>query len=93
MYRNGKEVGNKILGNAPVTGKAIYFGNRLPWEGRSEWFNGILDEIGVWTRPLSEDEVEEVMEKGIGQILAVSPRDKVTTTWAAIKTRSEGRNQ
>ena len=54
VYRDGKEVGNKILGEVPVTGKPMHFGNRLPWEGRSEWFNGTLDEIGFWNRPLSE---------------------------------------
>ena len=88
VYRDGKEVGNKILGEVPVTGKPMHFGNRLPWEGRSEWFNGALDEIGFWNRPLSEDEVQEVMESGIGAFLAVSARDKVTTTWGAIKGRS-----
>ena len=92
VYRDGKEVGNKILGEVPVTGKPMHFGNRLPWEGRSEWFNGTLDEIGFWNRPLSEDEVQEVMESGIGSLLAVSARDKVTTTWGAIKGRSSNPN-
>ena len=87
VYRDGKEVGNKILGEVPVTGKPMHFGNRLPWEGRSEWFNGTLDEIGFWNRPLSEGEVNDVMENGIGGLLAVSARGKVTTTWGAIKGR------
>ena len=87
VYRDGKEVGNKVLGAVPVTGKPMHFGNRLPWEGRSEWFNGTLDEIGFWNRPLSEAEINEVMENGLRTLLAVSARGKITTTWGAIKGR------
>jgi len=75
------------LGAVPETGRDMHFGNRLPWEGRQEWFNGILDDIGFWNRPLSEDEVNELIEKGLPNFLAVSPRGKLATTWATLKTR------
>ncbi|MCG9132450.1 LamG domain-containing protein [Candidatus Poribacteria bacterium] len=43
--------------------------------------NGSIDEVGVWRRALSQAEIAEAM-KGF---LAVSPKDKVATTWGHIK--------
>ena len=47
--------------------------------------NGSIDEAAVWQRGLSEDEIKQAMS---GHFLAVSPADKVATTWANIKTMS-----
>ena len=47
--------------------------------------NGSIDEAAVWQRALSDDEIKQAMS---GNFLAVSPTDKVATTWANIKTRS-----
>jgi hypothetical protein len=87
VYRDGKEVGMNRLGAVPETGRDMHFGNRLPWEGRQEWFNGILDDIGFWNRPLSEEEVNELIKVGLPNVLAVSPQGKLATTWATLKTR------
>ncbi|MCG8626373.1 MAG: LamG domain-containing protein, partial [Proteobacteria bacterium] len=46
--------------------------------------NGAIDEFGIWRRALTETEIAEAM-KGF---LSVSPKDKVATTWAALKHRS-----
>ena len=43
--------------------------------------NGSIDEVGVWRRALSQTEIEEAMKS----FLAVSPKDKVATTWGSIK--------
>ena len=43
--------------------------------------NGSIDEVGVWQRTLSQAEIEEAMEG----FLAVSPKDKIATTWGDIK--------
>ena len=43
--------------------------------------NGSIDEVGVWQRALTQSEIEAVM-KGA---LAVSPKDKIATTWGSIK--------
>ncbi len=43
---------------------------------------GSIDEVSIWSRALSEDEVRAAMR---GPLLAVSPKDKVTTTWGNIK--------
>lgn len=46
--------------------------------------NGSIDETAVWQRALSDDEIKQAMG---GDFLAVSPSDKVATTWANIKRR------
>lgn len=43
--------------------------------------NGSIDEVGVWRRALTEVEIKEAMK----DIFAVSPKDKVATTWGDIK--------
>ena len=47
--------------------------------------NGSIDEAAVWRRALSEAEIQEIANEGF---LAVSPLDKVATTWGSIKRKS-----
>ena len=44
--------------------------------------NGSIDEAAVWRRALSEDEIQAIANEGF---LAVSPLDKVATTWGSLK--------
>ena len=44
--------------------------------------NGSIDEAAVWRRALSDNEIQQAMK---GDFLAVSPSDKMPTTWADIK--------
>ena len=46
--------------------------------------DGSIDEVGVWRRALTEAEIKEAMK----DIFAVSPKDKVATTWGDIKRRT-----
>ena len=46
--------------------------------------NGSIDEVAIWSRALSETEIRSVMR---GTLFAVSPKDKVATTWGNIKRR------
>ncbi len=46
------------------------------------WFNGLLDEYYIFGRALSADEIMSAMN---GELLAVEPADKLTTTWGSIK--------
>ena len=47
--------------------------------------NGSIDEAAVWRRALSEDEIKAIANEGF---LAVSPLDKVATTWGNIKRKA-----
>lgn len=43
-----------------------------------------FDEVMIWDKALSPDEIQEVMEGGM---MAVSSKDKISTTWSHIKTQ------
>ena len=45
-------------------------------------FNGLIDEVAIFNRVLSEAEIQKAME---GEVQAVDAVGKLTTTWGAIK--------
>ena len=47
--------------------------------------DGSIDEVAIWSRTLSEDEVRAAMR---GPLLSVSPKGKVATTWGNIKRKT-----
>ncbi len=47
--------------------------------------NGMIDDAAIWSRALSEDEINESMGGGL---LAVTPKNKAATTWGNIKQRT-----
>lgn len=53
------------------------------WSG--EAWPGIVDEVRLWNRALSDEEMEMSMDMGADQFLAVNPKDKLATSWAQIK--------
>lgn len=46
--------------------------------------DGFIDEVGIWSRALSEKEIGNAMR---GPLFSVSPKDKVATTWGDIKSQ------
>ena len=50
-------------------------------------FEGIVDEVRIWSRVLGQDEIKENMDLSWGELLAVSPAGRLTTTWGRIKAR------
>ncbi len=46
---------------------------------------GAIDEVAIWSRVLSEDEVRTAMQ---GPLLSVSPKGKLATTWGNIKRKA-----
>ena len=71
--------------------KAVLDDNKSPlWigelnAGRNFAWNGILDDVAMWNRALSEKEIQSVMNKGLQLLLAVDPIDKLVVTWAELK--------
>ena len=51
------------------------------------WMTGTIDEVVVYSRALSEKELNELMEDGMSVALDVQPGGKLVTTWSRIKTR------
>ena len=51
-------------------------------------FLGIIDDVGIFNKALSADDIVDIMDNGLGSatgVAAVEPTLKVTTTWASIK--------
>ncbi len=46
--------------------------------------DGFIDEVGIWSRALSEKEIGNAMR---GPLFSVSPKDKVATMWGDIKSQ------
>jgi hypothetical protein len=60
------------------------------WIGASEFytprfFNGLMDEAVLFNVALSQDDIKDLMNIGLGVVLAVSPAGRLTTTWASVK--------
>ena len=53
------------------------------WGATGQKFNGVIDEVAVWDRALSEDDIQRSMEDLTA--LSVDPADKLATTWASVK--------
>jgi hypothetical protein len=47
--------------------------------------NGLIDEVGIFNVALTEDDIKDIMNKGLEGVTAVSPSGKLTTTWADMK--------
>lgn len=52
------------------------------------WMSGTIDEVLLYDRALSEDEINDLMDKGITDSLDVKPGGKLVTTWSQIKTNA-----
>jgi hypothetical protein len=81
------EMAGEFAGKPPPPGKAdtddVLVGKTH--EGSRE-FLGLIDEVRVWNRALSEEEVIDQMEKGHFELFPVDPRQKLATTWGQLKT-------
>jgi hypothetical protein len=84
IYMDGKLVTDQAMsGNTTPNDSSLRIGHR---EGSSHWWNGVLDEIAVFSRALSEDEINKIMNQGLADaLLSVEPRDKLSTVWGHIK--------
>ena len=54
--------------------------------GHNGRYKGIIDEVALFDRVLRAVEVSRIVNEGLKQVIfAVSPLDKLTTTWGTIK--------
>ncbi|MBD3181176.1 hypothetical protein GF312_02720 [Candidatus Poribacteria bacterium] len=83
-YLDGEPIGeaNQLGPSIDTTGIPLHIGNG---SAADRDYHGILDEVRIWSRPLSADEINFQMERATGEVLAVSSQNKATTTWAEVK--------
>ena len=82
----------KIYINGVLDGESKIGGNITPnddvlWLGRGAgpFLEGRMDEVRISNTARSEQEIKELMNKGIEGVLAVKPQDKLATTWGTLK--------
>jgi len=84
LYINGSVQDNSSAGNSGdlvPDGNPLVVGDERP---PNRLFQGLIDEVAVFNRAISADEVNEIMG-GIGGVISVEPAGKIATTWADIK--------
>jgi hypothetical protein len=68
----------------------FFIGSGRTWADDSgRWFNGTIDDAFIFTRALSQGEIQSAMNNGIADTTAVSPADKMAAVWGKIKTRHQ----
>jgi len=82
-YLDGKVVQDDALGGNMVTNDD-YLGIGFR-QGSSHYWKGMLDDMAVFNRALSEDEIVDIMDNGLESMMAVHPDDKLSTMWGKIK--------
>ena len=90
LYVNGVPGESDVVGGNAIGDEQsdLKIGARTwPAGGAVQYTKGTLDDVAIFARALSEEEVQEAM-RGIARILAVSSAGKAALTWADIKGRS-----
>lgn len=83
-------IDGKVDGENATGGKLVINGEDPLWIGARPGdvaATGIIDEIGFFAKDLSEAELKEVMDKGLGVLASVDPGSKLAATWGEIKVR------
>jgi hypothetical protein len=58
------------------------------WDGTGNWFTGAMDEVGLFHSPLTDDDVNDLMNNGLTALgVAVEPAGKIAVTWGMLKRR------
>ncbi len=72
-----------------IGGGKIVANNDVLWLGRGAgpFLDGYMDEVRISNIARSEQEIQQLMKLGIEGVLAVTPKDKLATTWGYLKTK------
>ena len=85
VYLDGEPAFDLDAGGPRTFTGTLYIASRHDL-GTSEYYLGLLDELGIYAGVLSQEQIQDIMEAGVlGDLLAVSPQDKLGSTWGEIK--------
>jgi hypothetical protein len=70
-------------GTLLTTDNPLYIGASQFWTPR--FFDGLMDEVTLFNVALDQDQIGELMNRGISEMMAVSSKGKLITTWAQLK--------
>ena len=80
VYINGKK-------EAEDNGRALFEGTKEDtvvgfWTETGQYFDGLIDEVRLWHRVLTEKEIADSMDL---MSLSVDPQGKLATAWSTLK--------
>ncbi|GIX06669.1 MAG: hypothetical protein KatS3mg115_1072 [Candidatus Poribacteria bacterium] len=92
----GMKVGNEarvyidgaLDGSAPLGEEDVYGGNDYPLVFMRHYdrhLAGAIDEVAIFNRALSEDELRQLRDRGAESFLSVDSRGKLATRWGDLK--------
>ena len=82
LYANGKLLGSEASVATGLNTHPVHingFGN----PPNARWYDGTIDEVAIYNRALSDQEVETIMKSGV--FASVTPSEKLSTTWGIIR--------
>ena len=85
IYIDG-ELSNEMNAASPIATTTDVLTIGANKDGASNRFDGVIDEVGIFNRALTPDEVKQTME-GFDRMLAVEPNAKLATKWGSLKYR------
>lgn len=89
-YLNGVETGSVSGGTGTIFGAESVLGNMVGVSDAGRFFDGLIDEVALFSVALTEDDIGNIMNDGLGKVLGLTAVDlsgKLATTWADIKAR------
>lgn len=81
MYVNGKMVMESAFIETDGAIEIFYVGG----DGLSENYTGAIDEVAVWSRVLSDEEIMALCTDGVQVFMAVEPENRLPSTWGSLK--------
>lgn len=86
LYINGNNVGDEKARVGTPIAPDWDLGARVGYNiDNNRPFNGLMDDLNIWKRGLTEEEVKFIMDNGVDGFLAVEAQGKITTTWGRLK--------
>jgi len=86
-YLNGVETGSKndITKTAVTPSPKNLRLSNFGWKTIERQFNGVMDDLAIFNAALSINDIKIIMNKGLSMASAVSPSEKLITTWSNVK--------
>jgi hypothetical protein len=87
LYINAEVIGQLPLeGKLQATDVELKIGSFVG----SEIYSGLMDDVAIFNRAFTKDEIKSAMTKGIGQqYISVESNGKLATTWSEIKANAD----
>jgi len=87
IYINGELENSALQTGSPVINPNLNNMVGADVNRNIEYFQGIIDEVVIYSRALSAEEIQMLLAKPLNEVLSIEPRGKLATTWGELKSR------